>query len=228
MDGPSSESVHPSAPDRGSACQEQNVVSEAMRSYLVRPAPDVIPLGQINRTFLVAQVGTELHVIDQHTAHERVLFERFSRAWADRSITVQPLLIPETVEVPPHAVALLETHIEDLAKLGVEIEPFGRESFVVRGVPALLGRIDHAGLVHDLIEDLEQWHATSSLEAKLRPLMATLSCHSAVRAGRAMALPEIKGLIENWIEEGLPTTCPHGRRVALRLPAEELAKIFGR
>jgi len=79
-----------------------------------------------------------------------------------------------------------------------------------------------------LVEDLSQWNAVSSLEARVRPVLASLACHGAVRAGRALGLPEIKSLIEDWIGEGLPMTCPHGRRVALRLPEEELARIFGR
>jgi DNA mismatch repair protein MutL len=78
------------------------------------------------------------------------------------------------------------------------------------------------------VEDLSEWNAASSLEARVRPVLASLACHSAVRAGRAMEPAESKKLIEDWVEEGLPMTCPHGRRVALRLAAEELDKIFGR
>jgi DNA mismatch repair protein MutL len=188
----------------------------------------VIPFGQVNYTFLVAQVGTELQVIDQHTAHERVLFERLLRAWTNEGISAQPLLVPETIAVPPHAGVLLQQYIEDLAKLGLEIEPFGGRSFVVRAVPAHFGCHDYAGFVQDLIDELAQWDSASSLEAKIRPVLATVACHSAVRAGRDMTPPEIKRLIEDWGKEGSPTTCPHGRRIALRLSTEELAKIFGR
>ncbi len=189
---------------------------------------DVVPLGQVSQTFLVAQVGPELQVIDQHTAHERVLFERLWRTWKDRVMVTQPLLIPETVELPSHQAILLKDRLEDLAGLGLEVEPFGACAFVIRSMPALLGRLDAAALLQDLVEDLAQWSALSSLEARVRPVLASLACHGAVRAGRALEAAESKRLIEDWVREGLPMTCPHGRRVALRLPADELAKIFGR
>ncbi len=196
--------------------------------YEAAPEVDVRPLGQVNRTFLVVQVGNELQVLDQHTAHERVLFERLQRAWAEQAMPSQPLLIPEPVELSPQGAALVEQHASELEKLGLLVEPFGSSSVVVRAVPAMLGRLDSASLVLDLVEDLGQWDAGPSLEAKVRPVLATLACHAAVRAGREMDLPEIKQLVEDWVREGFPATCPHGRRVALRLPTDELARIFGR
>ena len=201
---------------------------EPTQTYLIGPGCEVIPMGQIGRTFLVAQVGSELHVIDQHTAHERVLYERLWRAWQARGVQSQPLLIPEPVDLPPHGATILEEHLADLATLGLELESFGAYSFVIRAVPALLGQFDYSTLVQDLVEDLAQWNAASSLETRVRPVLASLACHGAVRAGRALDPSESKRLIEDWVEEGLPMTCPHGRRVALRLPAEELARIFGR
>ncbi len=201
---------------------------ESMHTYLVEGGPHVTPLGQIGGVFLVAQVGSELQVIDQHTAHERVLFERLWRAWLSHAMPSQPLLIPEPIDLPPHSAVLLQRHLSDLENLGLTIEPFGSASFVIRAVPALLGNFDYASLIQDLVEELSQWNAVSSLEARVRPVLASLACHGAVRAGRALELPEIKTLIEDWIGEGLPMTCPHGRRVALRLPEAELARIFGR
>lgn len=203
-------------------------IREAPGQYAVRERDDVVPLGQVRRTFLVAQVGSELQVVDQHTAHERVLFERLRRAWAARDITTQPLLIPEPLELPAHAAVVLQQHGAELEKLGVVIEPFGAQAFVIREIPAMLGRLDYAALVHDLVDDLAQWSVPTALETRVQPVLATLACHAAVRAGRPMDLPEIKRLIEDWGAEGFPMTCPHGRRVALRLSVEELEKIFSR
>ena len=203
-------------------------VQESMPNYLAGGGLQVTPLGQIGGVFLVAQVGSELQVIDQHTAHERVLFERLWRAWLSHAVPSQPLLIPEPIDLPPHSAVLLQRHLSDLEKLGLTIEPFGSASFVIRAVPALLGNFDYVSLIQDLVEDLSQWNAVSSLEARVRPVLASLACHGAVRAGRSLELLEIKNLIEDWIGEGLPMTCPHGRRVALRLPEDELARIFGR
>lgn len=203
-------------------------IRETTSSYLVQPAGEVLPFGQIRQTFLVAQVGSELHVIDQHTAHERVLFERLLRAFSRQAVTQQPLLIPEPVTVPLHQAMQLQQYLPDLAKLGLDIEPFGSGTFLIRAFPALLGHMDGAALVHGLLEDLSEWNSTASFEQRIRPILATVACHGAVRAGRTMTLPEMKVLIEDWVAEGVPTTCPHGRRIALRLTAEELGKIFGR
>lgn len=210
------------------AVMSAQVVQEATSAYLVQTANDVLPFGQIRQTFLVAQVGSELHIIDQHTAHERVLFEGLLRACSQHTVTQQPLLIPEPVTVPLHQAMQLQQHLADLATLGLDIEPFGSGTFLIRAVPALLGHMDGAALVHGLLEDLSEWSSTASFEQRMRPILATMACHSAVRAGRAMTSPEIKVLIEDWVAEGVPTTCPHGRRIALRLPAQELDKIFNR
>lgn len=190
--------------------------------------PTVLPLGQMNRTFMVVQVGTELQIVDQHTAHERVLFERLRRDWEGKRLQSQPLLLPDSIELPPHAAALLHQYIPDLEHLGLVIESFGQASFLIRAVPASLGPFDYASFVQDLIEDLEEWNSLASWESKVRPVLATLACHTAVRAGRRMEASEMKQLVEDWVREGLPMTCPHGRRTALRLPAHDLAKIFGR
>jgi DNA mismatch repair protein MutL len=204
------------------------VAGEQVSSFLSAADREIVPLGQLGRIYLVAQVGSELQVIDQHTAHERVLFERLCRARLAQALPSQPLLIPETVDVPAQHAALLQRHLPDLEQAGLTIEPFGAHTFVIRAVPALLKPLDYGALLLDLVDDLAQWNTTSPLETRLRSVMASLACHGAVRAGRAMELPEIKRLIEEWVEEGLPSTCPHGRRVALRLPEEELARIFGR
>ena len=211
-----------------SASESMQEVTEQPLPLEVDSEPLVFPLGQINRTFLVVQVGTELQVVDQHTAHERVIFERLRRDWEAKQLRSQPLLIPDPVELPPHAASLLQQYIPDLEQLGLVIEPFGQASFIIRAVPASLGQFDYAPFVQDLLEDLEEWNSLPTWESKVRPLLATFACHSAVRAGRKMDGPEIKQLVEDWVREGLPMTCPHGRRTALRLPADDLAKIFGR
>lgn len=226
--GPVGLSEFASRPGEPHAQMPTQAIQETSASYLVHPVNDVLPFGQIRHTFLVAQVGSELHVVDQHTAHERVLFERLLRASSQQTITQQPLLIPEPVTVPLHQAMRLQECLPDLAQLGIEIEPFGSGAFLIRSVPALLGRMDGAALVHGLLEDFAEWNSATSYEQRMRSILATMACHSAVRAGRPMSLPEIKVLIEDWLGEGLPTTCPHGRRIALRLPAEELEKIFGR
>lgn len=203
-------------------------VREATRPYDVPVPQEILPLGQMSRTFLIVQMETELQIVDQHTAHERVLFERLWRAWRGHSLSIQPLLLPEPLELPIQQAILLQRHLAELERLGVLIEPFGPSSFLIRSLPVMLGHTDLAALVQDLIDDLEQWDSISSLETKVKPILASLACHGAVRAGRAMALPEIKQLVQDWLSEGLIMTCPHGRRVAFRLSADELARMFDR
>lgn len=203
-------------------------VSEAAEPYDRVPSAEVIPLGQINGTFLVAQVGGDLAVIDQHTAHERVLFERLLRAWTTRKIEAQALLIPDTVELLPMHVSLLQRYQGDLEKLGLEIEPFGASTVLIRSAPVGLGQIEAGRFLPDLLDDLTQWDSMTGLEARVRSVLASIACHGAVRAGRLMKLDEIKVLVEDWRSEGEITTCPHGRRTSFRLTTGELEKMFGR
>jgi len=203
-------------------------VQEATASYAALAKPAVIPFGQVLQTYLVAQVGQELQVVDQHTAHERVLFQRLWRAWMKREIVTQPLLIPEPIELTVAQRTLLQRHAGDLERLGLVIEPFGATAVLLRAVPVGIGPINGPLLVQDVLEDLAAWESASSLEALAQPILAALACKSAVQAGRSMALPEIERLVRDWVDEGLITTCPHGRRTAFRLSSDELDKLFGR
>ena len=203
-------------------------VSETAEPYGNVPAAEVAALGQLKRTFLVVRIGGDLAIIDQHTAHERVLFERLYRAWTVQGIRAQPLLLPEMVELSaPHA-ALLRRYQGDLEKLGLELESFGASAVLIRSVPTGLGTIRPDAFLEDLLDDLSQWDRASTIEMKVRPLLASLACHGAIRAGRAMELPEINALVEDWRAEGEMTTCPHGRRTVFRLSADDLDKMFGR
>lgn len=203
-------------------------VNEAAEPYVHVPSSEVVAFGQLHHTYLVVQVGGALTILDQHTAHERVLFERLYRAWGARGMASQPLLIPEAVELSaPHA-ALLQRYQGDLANLGLELEPFGSSTVLVRSVPLGVGAISAPAFLQDLLEDLSLWGQASSLEARVRPVLASLACHSAVRAGRSMGLQEIQQLTEDWLAEGRIQTCPHGRRTVFQLSGDELEKLFGR
>ena len=203
-------------------------VSEPKDSSTASPEVAIIPFGQVLETYLLAQVGHELHVIDQHTAHERVLFQRLCRMWAQRDMIIQPLLIPESIELTPAQIALVQKYIPELEQAGLILETFGPSAVLLRGVPVGLGPLDGASLVRELLEDLAEWATASSLVARTQSVLATLACKSAVQAGRSMALPEIEQLVRDWVNEGLMTTCPHGRRTVFRLSSDELDKLFGR
>jgi DNA mismatch repair protein MutL len=207
----------------------QLVIAEnSAQPYQRADEAEIVPLGQLHRTYLVAQVGHELQVIDQHTAHERVLFERLWRNWQAREAPSQPLLIPEPVELSAQQSTLLRQHLSQLERVGLLIEPFGSSAVAICAVPTGIGKVDAIALVQDLLDDLKEWDTVSALDVRVRPVLASLACHGAVRAGRAMASQEIRELIRDWVEEGLIMTCPHGRRTAFRLSTDELDKIFGR
>jgi DNA mismatch repair protein MutL len=217
------------AGDRSEPLSHESLfVREAAAPYSNSQQVAIIPLGQVLQTYLVAQVGHELHVIDQHTAHERVLFQRLWRMWLQRQIVIQPLLIPEPIELTIAQTTLMHKYMEELEQLGLVLEPFGPSAVLLRGVPAGLGPIDGASLLRELLEDMAEWATASSLDARAQLVLATVACKSAVQAGRTMTLPEIEHLVRDWVDEGLMTTCPHGRRTAFRLSSEELDKLFGR
>lgn len=215
-------------PVSSASSPESLFVSETSAPYVRSQEVAIVPFGQVLQTYLVAQVGNELHVIDQHTAHERVLFQRLWRMWMQRSIVIQPLLIPEPIELTVGQTALMQKYLGELEGLGLVLEPFGPSAVLLRGVPAGLGPVDGASLVGELLDDMAEWATTSSLDARAQPVLATVACKSAVQAGRTMTLPEIEHLVRDWVNEGLMTTCPHGRRTAFRLSSEELDKLFGR
>ena len=188
----------------------------------------VVPLGQIHQTYLLGHINQDLYILDQHTAHERVLYERLVQAWNKKDVVQQGLLIPEPIELLPHQSALMEEWLPALSQVGLDIERFGPTAYVVRSVPALLGTVPVGPLVLELLEELSEWKSTDSLETLIRPILATMACQSAVQAGRTMTLPEISTLLHDWAHERFPMTCPHGRRVAIRHSVEELNTLFAR
>ncbi len=196
--------------------------------FLYPLEPEVHVLGQIHATYIVAQMGDELHVLDQHTIHERVLFERLWRHWEGRQIQTQPLLIPEPVDIPISAATQLAEILPELAKVGLELECFGPSSFVIRSVPALVGQMDYGALLEAIVEDLSEWNSVDSLDKRIRSVLASVACKGAVQAGRRMEAPEMKHVVQDWLREGIPMTCPHGRRISLRFDSEALHRIFRR
>ena len=208
---------------------QKNEAGQVKESPSLYPLePEVQILGQIHATYIVAQIGDELHVLDQHTIHERVLFERLWRGWERRDIQTQSLLIPEPVDVPVTAAAPLTEILPELVSAGLELERFGPSSFVIRSVPALVGQMDYGALLEDIIEDLSEWNSVDSLAKPIRSVLASIACKGAVQAGRRMEPPEMNHVVRDWLREGTPMTCPHGRRISLRFGGEELHRIFRR
>jgi DNA mismatch repair protein MutL len=190
------------------------------------------PLGaakaQLHDTYIVAQTATGLVIIDQHAAHERLVFERMKQALAEGGIRRQGLLLPEIVDLGERAAALLIERADELAALGLVIEGFGGGAVVVREVPALLGDADVQGLVRDLADEMAEWGSGLSLQERLFDVCATMACHGSVRAGRRLSLAEMNALLRQMEATPLSGQCNHGRPTHVSLGLADIEKLFGR
>jgi DNA mismatch repair protein MutL len=190
-------------------------------------------LGQLHGTYLLLEAKDGLLLVDQHAAHERVLYEGLRAAWREEGVPRQVLLVAETLELEPAAQAALVERSAEVAALGYEVEPFGASAVVVRAVPALLAERDPLGGLRGLAEQLGERElalpraGSRWLDAADR-LFASLACHSARRAGDALAPAEQRALADALDTIPWAPTCPHGRPVALPIAAAELARRFGR
>ncbi len=181
-------------------------------------------LGQLASSYIIAEGPDGLYLIDQHAAHERILFERIERQRAQREIEIQGLLEPMPLEVSPRQEAELWSHYQDLAEFGFSIEPFGGKTFLVRAVPALLNSKDWAGMLRELLDSLSEGDRSDWVEA----VISTMACHSAVKAGQALTDSEMRELVRQLEQAVTPHTCPHGRPTMIHLSYRPLKKDFGR
>ncbi|MBI1752972.1 MAG: DNA mismatch repair endonuclease MutL [Acidobacteria bacterium] len=193
------------------------------------PEADIRYLGAFQQTYLLAEVqggqGPELWIVDQHVAHERVLFERlFLRRHAP---AVQPLLPPQVVQVGPEALARLGPFLAELGAAGVEAEPFGSDAVVVRGLPDFLVDRDPQALLEDLLARLER-EGRVDLDAFRRDLNAELACRAAIKKHHSLPPELALGLIRDLLACDVPNTCPHGRPIVKKLTLEDLDRSFGR
>ncbi len=195
-------------------------------SLPLAPTPEVsLPmlrvLGQLLSSYIVAEGPDGLYLIDQHAAHERVLFEKINEQRARQKIEVQGLLQPVTFEVNPQQNEVLKSHYGSLAEFGFSIEPFGDRTYLVRAVPALLYKKDWVEMVREVLDSLSGGDWSESIAI-------SMACHSAVRAGQALTDDEMRELIRQLEQVALPHTCPHGRPTMIHLGSGQLIREFGR
>ncbi len=190
------------------------------------------PLGaaraQIHATYIVAQTADGIVVVDQHAAHERLVYERIKAALLDGTVASQHLLLPEVVELGEAEAALLGDHAEEFNRLGLVLEPFGVGAVVVRAVPALLGPADTAGLVRDLAALLAETGAADLLGERLAAVCSTMACHGSVRAGRRLGLDEMNALLRQMERTPRAGQCNHGRPTYVELRLADIERLFGR
>lgn len=194
------------------------------------PAPDVPLLrviGQVGAAYIVAEGPDGLYLIDQHAAHERILYEEFSLQRAAAQVVSQALLEPVAVEVSPEAAALLTGQIAALNHIGFSVEPFGGNLFLVRSLPTVLGKVDPARAVRVVVEDFEEDETVLAAEVEAR-LIARVCKRAAVKAGQVLTLTEQVELVRRLEQCLSPRTCPHGRPTMIHLSVDLLEKQFGR
>jgi DNA mismatch repair protein MutL len=198
------------------------------------PAAELIarPLGaaraQLHETYIVSQTRDGLVIVDQHAAHERIVYERMKAALEKSGIARQILLIPEIVELDEADAARVAARAEELARFGLMIEPFGPGAIAVRETPSLLGEINVRGLVCDLAEHMAEWDDSLPLERRLLHVSATMACHGSVRAGRRLKPDEMNALLREM--EAVPNSgqCNHGRPTYVELKLTDIERLFGR
>jgi len=204
------------------------------RAESAEAAPDLLdrPLGaaraQVHETYIVAQTRDGVVIVDQHAAHERIVYERMKAALEQSGVARQILLIPEIVELDAADVERLSARADELAKFGLVLEPFGPGAVAVSETPSMLGEIDAQALVRDLAEHMAEWDEALPLERRLMHVAATMACHGSVRAGRRLKGEEMNALLREM--EATPNSgqCNHGRPTYVELKLGDIERLFGR
>ncbi len=220
------------APQEAHAPVEGFAEMPAARVEPVVEADSSRPLGaaraQLHENWIIAQTDSGFVIVDQHAAHERLVYERLKRQMAEKGIAAQALLIPEIVELSPTDATRILDVAEDLAGLGLVVEPFGGTAVAVREVPAILGQADVQGLIRDILDELTDLGDSHLLRGRIDAVLSRMACHGSVRSGRQMRAEEMNALLREM--EATPNSgqCNHGRPTYVELKLHDIERLFGR
>jgi DNA mismatch repair protein MutL len=184
--------------------------------------------AQLHENYIVAQTEDGLVIVDQHAAHERLVFEAMRKALETDRLPSQVLLIPEIIDLPEEDCDRLMVHARDLEKLGLVIERFGPGAVAVRETPSLLGEVDANRLVRDLADEVSEWNTASGLKSRLEHIAATMACHGSVRSGRRLRPEEMNALLREMEATPGSGQCNHGRPTYIELKLSDIERLFGR
>jgi DNA mismatch repair protein MutL len=184
--------------------------------------------GQLHANYIVAQTRDGLVIVDQHAAHERLVYERMKAQMAQGAVTRQALLTPEVVELDPAEAERVAGRAEELAEMGLIVEAFGAGAVLVRETPALLGDTDVQGLIRDIADDLAEHGAALTLKERMAEVCGTMACHGSVRSGRILTAPEMNALLRQMEATPHSGQCNHGRPTYVELKLHDLERLFGR
>lgn len=195
------------------------------------PAPD-FPLGtargQVHENYIIAQTATGMVIVDQHAAHERLVYEKLKRQMAENGVAAQALLIPEIVDLSASDCARLLEVAEDLARFGLGIEPFGGSAIAVRETPAILGTVDAKAMVLDILDELADQNESNTLQARIEAILSRVACHGSIRSGRWMRGEEMNALLREMEATPHSGQCNHGRPTYVELKLSDIERLFGR
>jgi len=207
-----------------------HIEDEPNRSPVFDPVD--YPLGaaraQVHETYIVAQTRDGVVIVDQHAAHERLVYERMKHEMAEGGVARQALLLPEVIELDPAEADRVTARAEELCALGLVVEPFGPGAVLVRETPALLGETNVQGLVRDIADDLAENGQALALKERLEDVCSTMACHGSVRAGRRLTAPEMNALLRQMEATPHSGQCNHGRPTYVELKLADIERLFGR
>jgi len=184
--------------------------------------------GQVHETYIIAQTADGMVIVDQHAAHERLVYEKLKRQMATGTVAAQALLIPEIVELSEGDAARLLDMADELSRLGLTIEPFGGGAVAVRETPAILGPVNAAAMLRDILDELDDLGDSTALQTRLNAVLSRVACHGSVRSGRWMRVEEMNALLREMEATPHSGQCNHGRPTYVELKLADIERLFGR
>ncbi len=184
--------------------------------------------GQVHENYIIAQTEDGVVIVDQHAAHERLVYEKLKKQMAEKAVPAQGLLIPEVVDLSPDDAARLLARADDLERMGLRIEPFGVGAIAVRETPAILGEVNAEALVRDILDELSDTGDSGLLQERIEAILSRMACHGSVRSGRVMRAEEMNALLREMEATPLSGQCNHGRPTYVELKLADIERLFGR
>ncbi len=184
--------------------------------------------GQVHENYIIAQTETGMVIVDQHAAHERLVYEKLKRQMAENGVAAQALLIPEIVDLSTGDAARILEIAPELTTLGLTIEPFGGGAVAVREVPAILGEVNAAAMIHDILDELDDLGSSQSVQARIEAILSRVACHGSIRSGRRMRAEEMNALLREMEATPHSGQCNHGRPTYVELKLADIERLFGR
>ncbi len=184
--------------------------------------------AQLHENYIIAQTETGMVIVDQHAAHERLVYEKLKKQMRENGVAAQALLIPDIIELSASDCAGLLSVADDLAKMGLTIEPFGGTAIAVRETPAILGEVNAKNMLMDVLDELADWGSSQLVQEKIEAILSRVACHGSIRSGRRMRAEEMNALLREMEATPHSGQCNHGRPTYIELKLSDIERLFGR